>query len=83
MTVEGNKSKPAAISSATPEPILPYGSIPRVEKINTDSGLAVNLKYRVCKNMRAVKRRRMRRILFFMVLPKFYSNSPYARWVLI
>lgn len=41
------KSKPDAISSITPVPIRPQGSIPTVVNMYTDSGDAENLKYKV------------------------------------
>ncbi len=45
--VLGIKIKNEAISSTIPEPIRPKGSIPKVEKIYTDSSAPVNLKYNV------------------------------------
>lgn len=54
--LEAGKSKSAAtINSTEPVPILPQGSIPKVEKICTDSSCPVNLKNKVCKNTRAEK----------------------------
>lgn len=49
--VRGMKSKTPAINSMIPVPILPHGSIPKIEKIWTLTGAAVNLKYNVCKSM--------------------------------
>src|SRR5947208_218230 len=52
-TVPGISSRMAAINSITPEPILPHGSRPRVEKMYTDSFAAENLKNRVCARITA------------------------------
>jgi hypothetical protein len=46
--VRGIKIRIEAISSPTPEPIRPYGSMPKLEKIYTLSGAALNLKKSVC-----------------------------------
>ena len=53
--VLGTRISTAAIASITPAPILPQGSSPNVEKMNTDSGAAVNLKYSVCTNTAATR----------------------------
>ena len=53
--VSGINKRMEAISSFTPTKIRPQGSMPRLEKIKTDSGAAVNLKYRVCSMINADK----------------------------
>jgi len=45
--VRGINNRMEATSSRQPVPILPTGSMPNVEKMYTDSGAAVNLKYNV------------------------------------
>ncbi len=51
--VRGIKISIDATSSATPVPILPHGSMPSIVNNSTDSGFAVNLKYKVCSRMTA------------------------------
>jgi len=53
--VRGIINKMAAINSAIPVPIRPQGSIPNVVNNSTDSGRAVNLKYKVCNSITAAK----------------------------
>ena len=55
--VFGNKMSAEAINSTTPDPILPQGSMPTVEKIYTDSSDAVNLKNSVPSMMMAAIKR--------------------------
>src|SRR5215831_315433 len=58
VTVDGISSSTEAISSATPLPILPHGSRPRVLKMYTDSRAPVNLKNSVCSRIAAAVPRR-------------------------
>jgi hypothetical protein len=55
--VAGNRINTEAISSITPVPILPQGSIWSVVKIYTDSEAALNLKKSDCSIMRAASMR--------------------------
>lgn len=51
--VRGIQIKIEAINSATPVPIRPQGSMPNMVNNSTDSGFAVNLKYKVCSMITA------------------------------
>ena len=42
-TVGGKRIRAGAISSTIPEPILPHGSIPSVEKIYTDEDVRISV----------------------------------------
>ena len=51
--VRGININMEANNSPTPVPILPHGSMPSFVNNSTDSGCAVNLKYRVCSRINA------------------------------
>ena len=72
--VRGIKIRMAAISSATPVPILPQGSMPSALKSCTDSGCAVNLKYKVCSKIKAAINRKTQVKIVLTIMLHFKSN---------
>lgn len=77
-TVAGINMRIVEINSSTPTPILPHGSMPIVEKINTDSSEAVNLKYSVCTMMMAaINRAAQNKIPDFFILRNYSQITKY------
>ena len=77
--VLGIKISIDAISSATPVPILPQGSIPSMVNNSTDSGLAVNLKYRVCSRITAASNlnTQVKIVLIIRIIFKCNCSQPF------
>ena len=69
--VRGIKIKTDATNSAIPVPILPPGSMPSRVNNSTDSGWAVNLKYKVCNNITAAMTRKNQVKICLTILIQF------------